>query len=119
MGRGFKLVSNGTDNHMILMDVGTSGLTGLEAEKALDLAGITVNKNSIPFETRGPKITSGIRLGTPAVTTRGMKEPEMVLIADFISRVLEHPGNKGLLNHIRKEVREFCRGYALFPQIRG
>ncbi len=118
MGRGFKLISNGTDNHMILMDVGASGLTGVEAEKALDLAGITVNKNSIPFETKGPKVTSGIRLGTPAVTTRGMKESEMVLIADFISRVLEQIGNKDLLSHIRKEVREFCRGYSLFPRIR-
>ena len=117
MKKGFKLVSNGTDNHMILMDVGYSGLTGLEAEKALDSAGITVNKNSIPFETKGPQITSGIRLGTPAVTTRGMKEPEMVQIAEFIARVLEQIGNKGLHKSIRKEVREFCRGFPLFPII--
>ncbi len=117
MKKGFKLVSNGTDNHMILMDVGYSGLTGLEAEKALDSAGITVNKNSIPFETKGPQITSGIRLGTPAVTTRGMKEPEMVQVAEFISRVLDQIGNKGLHKSIQKEVREFCQGFPLFPII--
>ncbi len=117
MKKGFKLVSNGTDNHMILMDMGHSGLTGLEAEKALDSAGITVNKNSIPFETKGPQITSGIRLGTPAITTRGMKEPEMVQIAEFISRVLDQIGNKGLLKSIQKEVREFCQGFPLFPII--
>ncbi len=114
MKQGFKLVSKGTDNHMILMDVGFSGLTGVEAEQALDLAGITANKNSIPFETRGPQITSGIRLGTPALTTRGMKEPEMIQIAGFITRVLNQVGNKGILKRIRKEVRDFCRGFPLF-----
>jgi glycine hydroxymethyltransferase len=117
MKKGFKLVSNGTDNHMILMDLGYSGLTGVEAEKALDSAGITVNKNSIPFEAKGPQVTSGIRLGTPAVTTRGMKEPEMVQIAEFIARVLEQIGNKGLYKGIQKEVREFCQGFPLFPII--
>ena len=115
MKQGFKLVSKGTDNHMILMDVGFSGLTGVEAEQALDLAGITVNKNSIPFETRGPKITSGIRLGTPAVTTRGMKEPEMIRIAGFVTRVLNQVGDPVILKRIRKEVRDFCRGFSLFP----
>ncbi|HMK66822.1 MAG TPA: serine hydroxymethyltransferase [Thermodesulfobacteriota bacterium] len=117
MRLGFKLISNGTDNHMMLMDVGSSGLTGVEAEKALDSAGITVNKNSIPFETKGPKITSGIRIGTPAVTTRGMKAPEMVLIAEFIARVLSQIGNESLHKKIRREVREFCRVYPLFPEI--
>jgi glycine hydroxymethyltransferase len=117
MKKGFKLVSNGTDNHMILMDLGYSGLTGLEAEKALDSAGITVNKNSIPFETKGPQITSGIRLGTPAVTTRGMKEPEMIQIAEFIARVLDQIGNEGLHKSIQKEVGEFCQGFPLFPII--
>lgn len=117
MGKGFKLVSDGTDNHMILMDVSFSGLTGLEAEKALDLAGITVNKNSIPFETKSPQITSGIRIGTPAITTRGMKESEMVQVAEFIARVLNQIGNQDLLKRTRKEVREFCRGFPLFPLI--
>ncbi|MBA4393538.1 MAG: serine hydroxymethyltransferase, partial [Desulfobacca sp.] len=117
MKSGFKLVSNGTDNHMLLIDVGFSGLTGVEAEKALDSAGITVNKNSIPFENKGPKVTSGIRLGTPAMTTRGMKEPEMVRVAEFISMVLNQVGNKDLHKQIRKRVRDFCRGFPLFPEV--
>lgn len=117
MNRGFRLVSNGTDNHLMLMDVSTSGMTGLEAEKALDLSGITVNKNGIPFDTKGPKVTSGIRLGTPAITSRGMKEPEMVQIADFISRVLKNIGNTDILKGIKKEVRELCRRFPLFSTV--
>jgi len=117
MKQGFKLISKGTDNHMILMDVGFSGLTGVEAEKALDLAGITVNKNSIPFETKSPQITSGIRLGTPALTTRGMKEAEMIRVADYITKVLNQVGDKAFLKRIRKEVREFAREFPLFPRI--
>jgi glycine hydroxymethyltransferase len=116
MKKGFKLVSNGTDNHMLLMDVGASGLTGADAEKALDAAGITVNKNSIPFENKGPKVTSGIRLGTPAVTTRGMKQGEMVQIAEFISTVLRHIDQKDYLKRIRKEVRNFSRSFPLFAE---
>ncbi len=117
MKQGFKLISNGTDNHMILMDVSFSGLTGVEAEKALDLAGITVNKNSIPFESKSPQITSGIRLGTPALTTRGMKEAEMIRVADYITKVLNQVGDKAFLKRIRKEVREFAREFPLFPRI--
>jgi glycine hydroxymethyltransferase len=113
---GFRLVSQGTDNHMMLVDVGSSGLTGVEAEKALDQAGITVNKNSIPFESRSPQVTSGIRLGTPAVTTRGMKETEMRQIAGFIARVLNQTGNRRVLKEIKKEVRDFCREFPLFPE---
>ena len=115
--RGFNLVSNGTDNHLILIDLISRGLTGLQAEKALDAAGITVNKNSIPFETRSPQVTSGIRLGTPAVTTRGMKEDDMVQVAEFISRVLNQIGNPKGIEGIRKEVRQFCIGFPLFPEI--
>lgn len=114
---GFSLVSGGTDNHMILVDLGPKGVTGLEAEKALDTAGITVNKNSIPFETKSPQVTSGIRIGTPAATTRGMKETDMKRVALFISRVLEAPDDRKHLQTIRGEVKEFCRGFPLFPQI--
>jgi glycine hydroxymethyltransferase len=117
MKQGFSLISRGTDNHMLLMDVGYSGLTGVEAEKALDLAGITVNKNSIPFETKSPQITSGIRLGTPALTTRGMKEAEMIKVAGYITKVLNQCGDKALLKRIRKEVRGFAREFPLFPRI--
>ena len=117
MDRGFKLVADGTDNHLLLVDLSTKDLTGREAEKALETAGITVNKNSIPFETRSPQITSGVRIGTPAVTTRGMKEPEMGRIAEFIDRALGQTANTKALQTIRKEVRNFCRGFPLFPQI--
>jgi glycine hydroxymethyltransferase len=115
--RGFKLVADGTDNHLMLVDLSTKDRTGREAEKALEMAGITVNKNSIPFDTKSPRITSGVRIGTPAVTTRGMKEPEMGRIAEFIDRALEQTANTRTLQTIRKEVRYFCRGFPLFPQI--
>jgi glycine hydroxymethyltransferase len=114
---GFQLVSGGTDNHIILVDLTSKNVTGREAETALDAAGITVNKNSIPFETRSPQITSGIRIGTPAVTTRGMKEDDMTRIAGFIDRVLADPGNGRLLKAVCAEVRDFCRGFPLFPSI--
>ncbi len=117
MNRGFKLVADGTDNHLMLVDLSTKDRTGREAEKALETAGITVNKNSIPFDTKSPRITSGVRIGTPAVTTRGMKEPEMGRIAEFIDRALEQTANTKALQTIRKEVRYFCRGFPLFPQI--
>jgi glycine hydroxymethyltransferase len=114
---GFQLVSGGTDNHILLVDLTSKNVTGLEAETALDAAGITVNKNSIPFETRSPQITSGIRIGTPAVTTRGLQEEDMVRIAGFIDRALEEPDNGKRLKIIRAEVRDFCRGFPLFPSI--
>jgi glycine hydroxymethyltransferase len=117
MNRGYKLVADGTDNHLMLVDLSTKDLTGREAEKALETAGITVNKNSIPFETKSPQITSGIRIGTPAVTTRGMKAPEMERIAEFIDRALERKADDKTLRTIREEVRKFCRGFPLFPQI--
>ena len=88
---GFRLVSGGTDNHLMLVDVFSKGVTGKVAEAALDKAGITVNKNAIPFDQNPPMVASGIRIGTPAVTTRGMREPEMDVIADFIARVLASP----------------------------
>jgi glycine hydroxymethyltransferase len=114
---GFQLVSGGTDNHILLVDLTSKNVTGLEAETALDAAGITVNKNSIPFETRSPQITSGIRIGTPAVTTRGLQEEDMIRIAGFIDRALEEPDNGKRLKIIRAEVRDFCRGFPLFPSI--
>jgi glycine hydroxymethyltransferase len=117
MARGFALVADGTDNHLMLVDLSSKELTGREAEMALEAAGITVNKNSIPFETKSPQITSGIRIGTPAVTTRGMKENEMGILADFISRVLGQMNDPKRLKTIREEVRRFCRGFPLFPQI--
>jgi glycine hydroxymethyltransferase len=112
--RGYQLVSGGTDNHLLLVDLRNKGLTGKEAEEALDKAGITVNKNTVPFETQKPFITSGIRIGTPAVTTRGMKEAEMERIGRMIDDVLSHPADFGMLSSVSKKVLELCEGFPLF-----
>ncbi|MCS7015011.1 MAG: serine hydroxymethyltransferase [Gemmatales bacterium] len=108
---GFRLVSGGTDNHLILVDVTPRGLTGKIAEKALERAGITVNKNLIPFDKRPPLDPSGLRLGTPAITTRGMKETEMRLIARWIDEVLSNPDDEAVLMRIREQVRELCQQF--------
>lgn len=114
--RGYRLVSGGTDTHLILMDLAATGLTGQEAEDALNHAGITVNKNAIPFDPRPPKITSGIRVGTPALTTRGMKEKEMAVIADFMHQALSNPKDTDRLNRLEAQVRDFCEQYPLFAE---
>ncbi|HXJ59185.1 MAG TPA: ribose 5-phosphate isomerase B [Verrucomicrobiae bacterium] len=110
---GFRLVSGGTDNHLMLMDVGAKGWTGKDCQIALDEAGITVNKNTIPFETRSPFQASGVRVGTPAVTTRGMKEPEMAAIADMISEVLMDIKNVEAAHAVRRRVRELTGKFPL------
>jgi len=109
----FRLVSGGTDNHLMLVDVGSRGLTGKECQAALDEAGITVNKNTIPFETRSPFLASGIRLGTPAVTSRGMKEAHMAAIADMISEVLLDIKNLDTAHQVRERVRELTARHPL------
>jgi glycine hydroxymethyltransferase len=109
----FRLISGGTDNHLMLVDVGGRGLTGKECQAALDEAGITVNKNTIPFETRSPFLASGIRLGTPAVTSRGMKEPDMAAVADMISEVLLDIKNLDTAHQVRERVRELTARYPL------
>jgi len=110
---GFRLVSGGTDNHLMLVDVGARGLTGKECQATLDEAGITINKNTIPFETRSPFQASGIRLGTPAVTTRGMKEPEMAAIGDMVSEVLMDIKNLDTITKVRQRVRELTASFPL------
>jgi glycine/serine hydroxymethyltransferase len=110
---GFRLVSGGTDNHLMLVDVGAHGLTGKDCQNALDLAGVTVNKNTIPFETRSPFQASGIRLGTPAVTTRGMKEGEMAAIADMISEVVLDIKNLDAARRVRDRVHELTAKFPL------
>ncbi|MBA2602477.1 MAG: serine hydroxymethyltransferase, partial [Acidobacteria bacterium] len=112
---GFRLVSGGTDNHLMLVDVFSKGLTGKVAEAALGTAGITVNKNAIPFDTNPPMVASGIRIGTPAVTSRGMGEPEMDTIADLIARALASPGDDAALRMVRTEVDVLCRKFPLYP----
>ncbi|HZV34313.1 MAG TPA: glycine hydroxymethyltransferase, partial [Verrucomicrobiae bacterium] len=111
--KGYRLQSGGTDNHLMLVDVGARGLTGKDCQIVLDEAGITVNKNTIPFETRSPFQASGIRLGTPAVTTRGMKEQEMAAIADMISEVLMDIKNLDTVAKVRQRVRELTARFPL------
>jgi glycine hydroxymethyltransferase len=111
--RGFRLVSGGTDNHLMLVDVGAAGLSGKEAEKMLESAGLTVNKNTIPFDTRPPLVASGIRIGTPAVTTRGMGVPEMESIGDAIARILESHGDAVVQEEVRRTVAELCAAFPL------
>jgi glycine hydroxymethyltransferase len=110
-GRKFRLISGGTDTHLMLVDVTARGLTGKQAEQALDRAGITVNRNGIPFDTRPPLDPSGIRIGTPALTTRGMREPEMRQIGAWIGEVLAAPDAAALQERIRGQVRELGRQF--------
>jgi glycine hydroxymethyltransferase len=112
---GFRLVSGGTDNHLMLVDVFSKGITGKAAEIALGTAGITVNKNAIPFDRNPPMVASGIRIGTPAVTTRGMQEPEMDTIAELIGRVLTSPGEDRVMAAVRAEVEALCARFPLYP----
>ena len=114
--RGFHIVSGGTDNHLMLVDLRNKGLTGKIAQLALDNAGITVNKNTVPKETQSPFVTSGVRIGTPAVTTRGMREPEMRRIAELIDRVLRAPEDQNVLNVVHAEVRELAGAFPLYPE---
>jgi glycine hydroxymethyltransferase len=113
---GFRLVSGGTDNHLMLVDVFSRGITGKAAEAALGKAGITVNKNAIPFDKNPPMVASGIRVGTPAVTSRGMREPEMDVIAEFITRALASPDDESLLARVKVEVETLCRTFPLYPE---
>jgi glycine hydroxymethyltransferase len=112
-------VSGGTDNHLMLVDLRSKGLTGKVAEKALDAAGITVNKNTVPKETQSPFVTSGIRIGTPAVTTRGMKEGEMKEIANFIDEVLRAPEDQTVAVRISGEVKDLTSRFPLYPNAFG
>jgi glycine hydroxymethyltransferase len=116
MDAGLRLVSGGTDNHLVMVDLSDRGITGRDAEKALEEAGITVNKNAVPFEKRGPCVTSGIRIGTPAVTTRGMKEEEMATIAAMIIEVLNHPDNQLVLRRVNAAVRNLCESFPLYEE---
>jgi len=111
---GYRLVSGGTDNHLILVDLTLKGMSGKEAEEALDESGISVNKNQIPYDQKKAGVTSGIRIGTPAVTTRGMKEPEMELIARLIDKVLKNLGNKKIYSEVRESVVELCNKFPLY-----
>jgi glycine hydroxymethyltransferase len=112
--RGFEIFSGGTDNHLMLIDLSNKGITGQEAETALDMAGITVNKNSIPHDKRPPAVTSGMRLGTPCVTTRGMGEEEMALIAGLIEEAIAGRDDGSVLREVNGKVRELCSRFPIY-----
>jgi glycine hydroxymethyltransferase len=114
MALGFRLVSGGTDNHLVLIDLNPKGISGRDAEDALDSAGVSVNKNQIPYDERGANITSGIRIGTPAVTTRGMKEPEMKQIARLIDRVIQNVGDVKIYEAVKEDVSKLCDCFPLY-----
>jgi glycine hydroxymethyltransferase len=113
---GFSLLTGGTDNHLIMMDLRGSELTGKVAEQTLDRARITVNKNTVPFDPRSPMVTSGVRLGTPAVTSRGMREPEMAVVGELIARALSRVGDESALRALGDEVADLCRRFPIYPE---
>jgi len=118
MERGFKLISDGTDTHLMLIDLNNKSITGKDAESLLDKAGITVNKNSIPYDDKPPTITSGIRIGTPIVTTRKMREPEMVVIADLISDIINSSNNTSVIGRVSEKVKALCREFPIYREIK-
>jgi glycine hydroxymethyltransferase len=117
--RGHRLVSGGTDNHLMLVNLKDTPLTGKEGEEALERVGITVNKNTVPFETRSPFVTSGVRIGTPAITTRGMKEKEMERIGNWIADVLAQPADASVQKRTAAEVRSLCEAFPLYASLLG
>ena len=114
-GRGYRIVSGGTDCHLMSVDLRAKNITGLDAEKALDKAGITVNKNTIPYDPQKPMITSGVRLGTPAITTRGMKEKQMSLVAGLVDEAIKHSADDKALKGIKEQVKLLCAGFPMYP----
>nr|HMT11607.1 serine hydroxymethyltransferase [Ignavibacteria bacterium] len=116
-GYGFKIISGGTDNHLMLIDLRNKNITGKAAQESLDAIGITCNKNSVPFDDKSPMITSGIRLGTPALTTRGMKEKEMEIIAGMINDVIASPDSDDVKKDIRKKIDDITAEFPLYPEL--
>jgi glycine hydroxymethyltransferase len=114
MAGGLKLVTNGTDNHLLLIDLSSLEVTGKEAEKLLGEAGITVNKNTVPNEKRSPFVTSGVRIGTPALTTRGMKEEEMKKIAQWITEIINKPSDEAMRSNIKASIEEMCKKFPIY-----
>ncbi len=117
INKGLKIISGGTDTHLMLIDLTDKGITGKDAESALDMAGITVNKNSIPYDKKPAIVTSGIRVGTPVVTSRKMREPEMVTIADFISTILDNTKNSVIINDVRERVKALCKDFPAYEDL--
>jgi glycine hydroxymethyltransferase len=115
--RGYNIISGGTDNHLMLIDLRNKNITGKAAQEALDLSGITVNKNSVPYDDKSPLITSGIRIGTPALTSRGMQEQEMQTVASLIDDVLNHIGSTDASTAVERKVEQLCSGFPLYKEL--
>ncbi|MEP7322352.1 MAG: serine hydroxymethyltransferase [Saprospiraceae bacterium] len=115
---GYKIISGGTDNHLMLINLSNKNISGKEAEEALVKADITVNKNMVPFDEKSPNITSGVRIGTPAITTRGLKEKECALIVDWIDEIIQNHTNEQVISHIKSKVNEMMAGFPLYPEIK-
>ncbi len=115
--KGFNIISGGTDNHLMLIDLRNKNVTGKQIQEALDESGITVNKNAVPFDDKSPFVTSGIRIGTPAVTTRGMREQQMGVVAGMIERVVSNAATPDVFRGIAREVEQLCSAFPLYPEL--
>jgi len=115
--RGYNLISNGTDNHLMLIDLRNKNLTGKKAQETLDKAHITLNKNAVPFDDKSPFVTSGIRVGVPAVTTRGLKEADVVAVAGMIDKVLMNADDAAVVEEVKKDVHQFMAQFPLYPEL--
>ena len=114
---GYNLISNGTDNHLMLIDLRNKNITGKKAQETLDKAAITVNKNAVPFDDKSPFVTSGVRVGVPAITTRGLKEEDMETIVAFIDKVLMNLDDDTLIQSVKNEVKDYMKQYPLYPEL--
>ena len=115
--KGYDLISNGTDNHLMLIDLRNKNITGKKAQETLDKAGITLNKNAVPFDDKSPFVTSGIRVGVPAITTRGMKENDMKDVVDLVDKILMNLDDEKIITSVKNEVKEFMNKFPLYPEL--
>ena len=117
MAKGYEIISGGTDNHLMLIDLRNKNITGKKAQETLDRAHITLNKNSVPFDDKSPFVTSGIRVGVPAITTRGMKTEHMQIVADMIDKVLMNADDEQVISSVKEEVKSFMQQFPLYPEL--
>jgi glycine hydroxymethyltransferase len=117
VAKGYNIISGGTDNHLMLIDLRNKNITGKKAQETLDKAHITLNKNAVPFDDKSPFVTSGIRVGVPAITTRGMKEPHMQTVVDLIDKVLMNIDDAGVIGNVAKDVHSFMQQFPLYPEL--
>lgn len=119
LAKGYQIISGGTDNHLMLIDLRNKNITGKKAQETLDKAHITLNKNAVPYDDKSPFVTSGIRIGVPAITTRGMKEEQMPAIVEFIDQVLMNIDNTAIVGSVKEKVKEFMQAFPLYPELKN